>query len=156
MHTHRSGSIIDPMNWLIYAVALPSGLLLFFYLLFKAFSAKGKKVAEELRQRYGNGVKLLTGCGIVSGMNRTQGVLALVHDSIIYRSTVIVQRGEIPLTSIKRFALESTAETSHKRTRKYRGAYVLTLTSSRPDLPLFVVSAKDKIRWEDELRSVLT
>ena len=144
------------MNWLIYAVALPSGLLLFFYLLFRFFSAKGKKVAEELRQRYGHSIKLLTGCGIVSGMNRTPGVLALVNDSIIYRSAVIAERGEIPLNSIKRFALESTNDTRHNRARKYRNAYVLTLTTSRGDLPLFVVSAGDRPRWEAELRAALT
>jgi len=144
------------MNWLIYAVALPSGLLRVFYLLFKAFSAKGIKVAEELRQRYGHSIKLLTGCGIVSGMNRTPGVLALVNDTIIYRSTIIAARGEIPLQTVRRYTLESTAETRHKRARKYRGAYVLCITSARPDLPLFVVSAEDKETWEEELRAALT
>ena len=143
------------MNWLIYAVALPTGLLLFFYLLYRAFSAKGKRVAEELRQRYGHGVKLLTGCGIVSGMNRTPGVLALVNDSIIYRSTVIAERGEIPLDSVKRFTLESTNDTRHKRARKYRGAYVLVLTSSGRDLPLFVVSAADRPPWQAELAGLV-
>ena len=133
-------------------ILIPVGVLGVLAIVFSLIRARGKRLEAGLRRELGARLELITGCGVVSGLNRVPGVLASTGDALHYRALITGARGEIPLAEITRYTIEDTRTSSHRRTRKYRGAKVIALelrSGERP--PLFVVRDSDGPRWEAAL-----
>ena len=99
--------------------------------------------------QYGTDIMLVTGCGIIGAYSRVPGVLALLHDRIVYKSVINKEIGEIFLQSIAEFRLEDTSHTIHRRARKYRNAKVLAIKTTKGELRLFAIAKSKAADWEN-------
>ncbi len=140
------------LTWLIIFLALMFGL---FFGLYQRLKRSGKQVAEGLRQEHGSSLKLVSGCGIITGYNRVPGVLALLKDRIVYRSLVAGKGGEIFLHTIVDFACEETSKTRHRRARKYRNACLLAIRTDKGEEVLFAVEKETAPSWETSIKKAL-
>ena len=136
------------MFWIISSLILALAIAGIFLVLYLGIRGRSRKVIEQLRVQYGKDIVLATGCGIISTYSRVPGVLALLHDRIVYRSAISKEKGEIPLQSIAQFRLEGTSHTSHRRARKYRNAKVLIIKTTEGEQRLFAIAKSKAPDWE--------
>ena len=122
--------------------------------LFQRMRRKSRLIVEELRTAHGRDLLFASGCGILSGLSRVPGILALVRDRIVYRPLTFMKDGEIFLHNIVGFTSEDTAETRYSRARKYRRAQVLAFQTDLGEERLFVVQKDQAQAWEESLKKV--
>ena len=127
--------------------AITSSFLFLYWLI----RSKSKKIVEKFEALYGESLCLVTGCGIIIGLNRLPGVLALLHDRIIYESAIISKSGEIPFQDIVQITMEDTKRTKHRRARKYRDAKVLEIITTEGTINLFAIPFSKAREWEKAL-----
>ena len=111
----------------------------------------GKKLRAGIKDTYGPRLKLVSGCGVISGYNRVPGVLGLLDDRIIFRAMITGENGEILFQNIQGWLMENTASSRYQRARKYRSARVLALETTDGKTRLFVLSEKSAPKWEQHL-----
>jgi hypothetical protein len=140
------------MPWLLFLL-IPLGLTVFFLVLSYSFKARGERLKADIRRQYGDGVRLITGCGIVRPPNRVPGILALTEDRLVCRSLIgwAVSDEEIPLASVERITWEETRKSVHRMARKYRRALVLGVTDGTGVSHVFVLAKKDAGVWQEAL-----
>lgn len=107
----------------------------------------------DLQHRFGDQIRLITGCGIVSPPSRVPGVLACLPDRIMYKSlsSLAGGEGEIPLSAIAEVTWERSWKSRHHMAKKYRNAKVIGITTREGDRKIFVVADKDAADWEKQL-----
>jgi hypothetical protein len=132
-------------------IALFTVIAVPFLLLYWLIRSKGRKIVEKFEALYGESLLLVTGCGIITGLNRVPGVLALLHDRIIYESAIISKSGEILFQDIVRITMEDTRRTRHRRARKYRNAKVLEIITTEGTINLFAIPFSKAREWERAL-----
>ena len=141
----------DEMFWIISTLILTAAIASIFFLLYLGMRGRSRKIVEQLRAQYGTDITLVTGCGIISTYSRVPGVLALLRDRIVYKSSMSSERGEILLQSIVEFKLEDASSTVHRRARKYRNAKVLVIKTTKDELKLFALAKSKAPDWENAL-----
>ena len=142
------------MKFILLPFIIVGGLLAVFGLLYILINRQGRKARGELERTFGPRIRLISGCGVISGLNRVPGVLALLDDRIVYRTLVTGATGEIPLDEIESFSIEDTRKSRHRRARKYRNASVLALAAPAGETPLFALKKSDAPKWQTLLRDV--
>lgn len=141
----------DEMFWMISTLILTAAIASIFFLLYLGMRGRSRKIVEQLRSQYGTDIKLVTGCGIISTYSRVPGVLALLRDRIVYKSSMSSERGEILLQSIVEYNLEEASSTIHRRARKYRNAKVFVIKTTNSELKLFALAKSKAPDWESAL-----
>jgi len=139
------------MVWVLFGVVFVSllgGLSLGLFLRMRRSSAR---IVAELRDTHGSDLRHVSGCGVVSGMNRVPGVLALFRDRLEHRPLIFLDRGEIPLHRIAEFRSEETRNTRYGRARKYWNAQVLAFRTDEGEERIFVVRKAQAREWEAAL-----
>ena len=131
------------------AISVP--LLLLYWLI----RLKGRKIVKKFEALYGENLLLVTGCGIITGLNRVPGVLGLLHDRIIYESAIISKSGEILFEDIIQITMEDTRRTRHRRARKYRNAKVLEVITKEGTINLFAIPFSKAREWQEALYAFL-
>jgi hypothetical protein len=141
----------DEMFWIISTLILTAAIASIFFLLYLGMRGRSRKIVEQLREMYSTDIMPVTGCGIVSTYSRVPGVLALLRDRIVYKSSITSERGEILLQSIVDCNLEDASSTVHRRARKYRNAKVLVIKTTKGELRLFAIAKSKAPGWENAL-----
>jgi hypothetical protein len=140
-------------HWLVILILVP---LLVCGILYWLIKSGGRRTEKELRKKYGARLKTISGCGVISGYNRTPGLLACLDDRLVYKALITGQAGEIPFEDVAAYALENTRYTRHRRARKYLGAEVLSFDLKQGRVPLFVLSSEKAGEWRQMLSSCLS
>ena len=142
---------MDP--WLtvipIVAAGVVVGVVLF--VVFAAMGKRGLGMANRMRRRLGASLELLTGCGVIAGLNRVPGVLALADGVVEFEAMLTRGAAKLSLDDVALVALENTATSKYQRTRKYRGAVALVFVLKNGEERIFVVSKADAQRWHQAL-----
>lgn len=138
---------------LLLIVSVPLALALLFTLLYRVVKRRAQRLADNVRQQYGDTVKLVCGCGIVNPPNRVPGVIALTGDRIVYRSTIAAgsEDGEALLAELRAVEWEDSNRSRHRMARKYRNARALGITTGDDVTKVFVLSRQHAPAWEREL-----
>jgi hypothetical protein len=126
-----------------------------FLVLYGIIRWRAGKIAEKFKLEHGGQLLLLTGCGVITDLNRVPGVLGLLHDRIIYETTIISERGEIAFHEVDKITLEDTKTSRHRRARKYRNSTLLEIKASRRKTPLFAIGNDKAAIWESTLRDLI-
>ena len=132
-------------------IALFAAIAVPFLLLYWLIRSKSRKIVKKFEALYGESLQLVTGCGIITGLNRVPGALALLHDRILYESAIISKSGEILFQDIVQITMEDTKRTRHRRARKYRNATVLEIITTEGTINLFAIPFSKARKWEKAL-----
>lgn len=89
------------MVW-IPAVTVPVVFIGAAIFLWMRIRARGRSAKADLQHRFGDQIRLITGCGIVCPPSRVPGLLACLPDRIVYKSLTSLAggEGEIPFSTI--------------------------------------------------------
>lgn len=130
------------------AGGLALGVLLFF---FSRLKTRGKRVEAEIRHEYGDRIRLINGCGVIRGLNRVPGIVALLDDRVIYRAVMLDYSADIPLDQITRFWVQEAATCPRPRAHKHRRAAAMLIQPSTGEEHLLVVAQQHAETWETAL-----
>ena len=118
--------------------------------------AKGRRAKERITEKFGERLRLISGCGIVDPPNRVPGVLALTDDMLVYESLISLAggEGEIPLDSIQGIRWEEPLTSRHHMARKYRKAKVLEVTLGEEQVKVFILVEREARPWQEALQAL--
>ena len=139
------------MEWLVFGVVIVALVWAVLGGIYYLIRRHGRKVRAEYEREFGSGIRLMTGCGVISGPNRVPGLMILLDDRLIYRAFVLGREERIPLGDVRSFLIEDTRQTRHVRARKYRRAGVLEINTRDGRTHLLVVSQKYANTWRERL-----
>jgi len=140
------------MNWLAFAFCLGLLGVSVGYLTHRVLTSRCRQIIDRFRERFGDNIKIISGCGVVSRYNRVPGVLALVDERIFYEAAITGDSGNFRLQDIEKTVLEPAWKSHSRRVRKYRNAYALAFQLAGGDPALFVIAAKDRKAWQEALQ----
>ena len=127
-------------------------LLFLPFVVFGLMKRGGRRVKEDMQQRYGTTLVLMSGCGVITSMNRVPGVLCLTNTRLAWHAFVTSDTGEIPLTEIASYNFENTRTSRHRRARKYFKARLLEINTRQGQTRLFVLKDTDAPAWEEQFK----
>ena len=139
------------MEWLYFTLFLALLGVGVGYMTYRLVTARCARVVRRFKQKFGDSLLLVTGCGVVVGYNRVPGVLALVEDRIFFEEAISGAGGSFALDDIEKIVFEKTWKSRYKRARKYRKAFALGFHLKYGNLALFVIAEKDHAAWQEAL-----
>ncbi|MBD3317203.1 MAG: hypothetical protein GF344_15560 [Chitinivibrionales bacterium] len=143
------------MQWIV-GMTFPVAAVLFVLTAARNIVAKKARcIRKRMEQRYGSGIRLMAGCGVVNETGRVPGVLVLADNLLAYECVLAKGRGEIDFSSVKEYDFEDSARTRHVQARKYLQARVLALYTDGAHPRLFVIPALRAKEWDIGLRRAL-